>query len=833
MKDPSELASTRLREAGCVKDLTRRLAWGFLIAATLMEILVAVALMDYWLVLAPGLRLGGFVLLVALLGIGVGGWLKLRRRPATMKQAALDVEAARPDLGCVVSTAAEYLSGERRVEHEYEPELVAALEAQAARDLEKARVPYERRVIRPAGFFAFALVSLLVFAAAVPVAWTAFKRTVTPWSKETYTHLEVRPGSMEIPVGHDLEITNIFTGRTPRDPTLHWRPLEQRAWKDVPLTRTPEGLYLHPFAKLQESIQYRVTGNDAASEIYEITTYVPPEVRELQIRVAYPDYTRVKPFEQTAPDLKVLRASELAFRVTASTALATARLRFSNGPPVVLTPGPENLWTGSFKAATNDHYWIELADAKGHRGGNEQPYQLRVLPDHPPKVAILEPGQDLRADATDIIPLKLAASDDFGVAEVKVVYHKLGGPAKTLPCTLTNGEAAEVLGAAQLKLADLNLGEYELVAYHAEALDNNTLDGPGRAASPVYFIEITHEESGQGKAAKGNGKKVNLLVIQKQIVADTTALGPRSQAGNYSELSARQKEAADFANIYHDSLSEMGAPEEAVALMEQATKEMKEASRSLAEKNRESALPAEEKALADLYQVLKLMPQLGSMPTQPPPEQDQAARNEMVRVALEAIKQKQKDQPQNEELAEALRSIQEMSRAQAGLNQATEQPSAADPKENADAQSPGNAGKPSDNQEGQQNMTGGKAGQAERDAQAKAGAKKGQKPGDQANSGDKAGEKDQDGQANGGKKDGQEPGDQDQAGDQAGKGDQDAQAKAGGRKGSRPANSPARRETNRGREKRARRDRKRRTERGKGRGRGIRRWRSWPSRKGS
>src|SRR6266576_188735 len=101
----NEFANRRLRAAGRAKDIAKRLAWGFLIGATILEIVLCVALVDYWLMLSPRLRMGGFMLLLLFLTVGVGGWVKLRRRPTSMKEAALDTEAQRPELGCVISTA--------------------------------------------------------------------------------------------------------------------------------------------------------------------------------------------------------------------------------------------------------------------------------------------------------------------------------------------------------------------------------------------------------------------------------------------------------------------------------------------------------------------------------------------------------------------------------------------------------------------------------------------------------------------------------------------------------------------------------------------------------
>jgi hypothetical protein len=702
MNDSSEFARQRLQAASRAKDIAKRLAWVFLIGATILEMVLGVALVDYWLMLSPRLRMGGFMLLLLFLAVGVGGWIKLRRRPTSMKEAALDTEAQRPDLGCVISTAAEYTSGERIVAHEYEPELVAALEEQAAKNLRKVQLSYFDRLVRPAGFLAFTLVTLLVFTVAAPVALTALKRTVAPWSKETYTKVEVRPGNADVPVGSDLAVTNLFSGRVPKNPALRWQEFEQPTWQSVALTKSEDGYYRHPFRNLQSSIHYQVTGNDAASEVYEVTTYVPPEVRELHVGVAYPEYTRVQPFEQQSPELTVLRASDLSLRITPSTTLSKAHLRFSAQPGIDLTQGADGQWTGHFKATADTDYWIELADAKGHRGGNEKPFHLKVLPDQPPKVEIVNPGQDIRADATNTIPLKIAASDDFGLGEIKIVYHRLGGPEQVVNCSYTNAGEGEVSGGVDLALAGLGLKEYEVVAYHAEAKDNNTLDGPGKGASPVYFIEITNEEAGKGKP-KPDEEKANLLAIQKQIIADTTALATNADAEQFGQLASRQKQATDFAGIYHDTLSSNGAPAEALKLMQDALDQMKAASGSLAGRKRDPALPPEEKALADLYQVMKVLPHLGNLPVEPPAaEEQEPPKDPSVKVALKAIKKKkQQEEPSIAELARALEEAKQLSRSQAAVLQDTERPGQSPDTENKDSEAAKGDGKSDAGKEGQ------------------------------------------------------------------------------------------------------------------------------------
>jgi hypothetical protein len=209
--------------------------------------------------------------------------------------------------------------------------------------------------------------------------------------------------------------------------------------------------------------------------------------------------------------------------------------------------------------------------------------------------------------------VKISVSDDFGVDQIKLVYNKLGGEQHRVEAQAVSENKGEVVATAELDLSSMELKEYELVAYHAEATDNNTLDGPGTGKSPVYFIEITDEESGES-LAQGQGQKVNLLVIQKQIVADTTALPKDGATDKFKEMSVRQRDAADFGRMYLDAIS-TGDAEAAV------TKCMPRSPRwnlrVLTDNNSARTQFHTRKALAHLYQVVKPMPELENMLTQP------------------------------------------------------------------------------------------------------------------------------------------------------------------------------------------------------------------------
>jgi hypothetical protein len=682
----SNLARTRLNDACGIRDRALRLRWVLAGCEVILLAAVALALLDYWWMLPTLVRAVGALGLAAAVALGIVRLIQFYRKPTGLKEGALDIESQRPELGCEISTAAEYLSGERKIVHEYEPELVAALEARAAQKLGTNPIDYRPKLRFHGAGLGLGLLGLLVLVIAIPAMLTAFHRTTLPFSNAHYTQVQVQPENIELPVGSDLDVTNVFSGRLPKNARFHWQQAGSPQWQELTLSEAAPGTYTASLKNIRCDASYNVSGGDAVSDTYKITTYVPPTVKDLTVTLNFPDYTGLKPATQKSPDITAVRATTVQIELEPSVELSAAQLRFSSSPnsqgqsPISpMTPITPIKWTATLQITKDTDYWIELTDIKGHRGVNEKPFHIRALPDNPPKVEIAEPGKDVRASNTNKVLVKISATDDFGVKDIKLVFNKLGGTQQQIPAERQSEQNGEITATAELDLAALDLKEYELVAYHAEATDNNSLDGPGVGKSPVYFVEITNEE-GRPCLSQGQSQKVNLLVIQKQIIADSTALAPQAKREDFSALAARQQDATEFGQIYLDALESGGAPEPAANEMRAALNDMKSATSHLQAKNRSEALPAEEGALAHLYQVLKLLPELGNLPTAPSMGNQQSSASPKLQVVLEAIKQRKKEEANNKEIQEALNQARDLARAQSALNSAMRHPGNGDSK---------------------------------------------------------------------------------------------------------------------------------------------------------
>ena len=673
MNTPADQARRQLAQTAGRKDAARRTGAVAAMVAGLLLGSLAVMLVDYKLLLPTGVRVLAWLGLLVGLALGLRQWLRLRRQATPLKEAALDLESTRPELGCEVSTAAEYLSGVRTPTGAYESELASALSQRAAQVAHTDEVPYLRRLGLPGLLFGGCVLAALVgFLILAPQSGTALLRTLAPWSEARFTHLVVEPAGGEFPVGHSLTLTHRLSGRIPQSVEYQWRSEGDADWLRLSVPVLSNAVAFQTLT-VTTSGTFRIRAGDTLSPIYSLVAYVPPEVARLSVRLISPAYSGLPELRQSSPPITALRGSRALFELAGNVALGQAELRLTNGTVIALKAAGSNLWHGELSVSSDSEYSIFIADTRGRPSlANATRHPIRALPDLPPKVDITEPGEDIRADPDEIIPLKVSASDDFGLDSITLVYHVLGGPEQRLEVRDRNLKDGQTLGAVVLRLGSLGLKPYDVVSYYAEARDNNTLDGPGIGRSPTYFIELTDRSGPAPSKRKGQPQqRLNLIAIQKGLLAETTATPTNAPAKTFQDLSQRQREAREFTARYQQKLESMNAPKAAQFALDEALEGMDDATRALEQQAPQGALPAEEKALAALYRAIKAMPQLKNLPTEPelsekPPEES-PPEPQPPQIVLEAIDKKPQKPANAAELEKALAEALALAKAQSEL----------------------------------------------------------------------------------------------------------------------------------------------------------------------
>src|SRR5207249_4329421 len=122
----SQYTVDRLETIRRARNQAARTAWIVKIVTVLLLAVLVFALADYRMLLSQTARITGTIVLAGIVLFGlVRLWQFLRKRGDT-KEVALELEAQRNELGCVVSTAAEYLAAKRKGDSDCEAKLVEA-----------------------------------------------------------------------------------------------------------------------------------------------------------------------------------------------------------------------------------------------------------------------------------------------------------------------------------------------------------------------------------------------------------------------------------------------------------------------------------------------------------------------------------------------------------------------------------------------------------------------------------------------------------------------------------------------------------------------------------
>src|SRR3954451_17929383 len=119
MSNPSDYNGSRLEAARRTRDQITRCACGVTAGSVAVLALVIAAMADQRFLFGKPVRFAFFVVLCAVVLAGVTRLVLLLARRSTLKDVALELETHDAEKSCVISTAAEYISGEKKPGTDY------------------------------------------------------------------------------------------------------------------------------------------------------------------------------------------------------------------------------------------------------------------------------------------------------------------------------------------------------------------------------------------------------------------------------------------------------------------------------------------------------------------------------------------------------------------------------------------------------------------------------------------------------------------------------------------------------------------------------------------
>ena len=666
----------------------RSLFWaGFAIVLTgVIALLVGEAVVDWLMPLPSAVR-------IALLVIGAGVIVYLLykylvqplRASLTLRDIALNVERNHPDLEDRLVSAIEF--GNRESADPIEAHMLQRLLEDTVERVKevnfKATIDHSR-TRKHVGIAALVIVGCFVLSLLFPTEiHTSLLRVLVPWEKTDpilTTKLAVEPGNARILRGKSLPIYVTVTGKSAEKVVLTYGDIgaQQSSTSEVKKDQQQINMLQNPNDKrgfayeifnIDADMEYAVVANETTSERYTVEVFEMPKVTEISVAYTYPDYTGLKPVVQTGTgDIHAVVGTQAEIRLTTNKAIQTAT--FSHKTDVMgdlqvsteelrVTPEPVstemaisggNTLTTTVGVVENGSYAIQLLCIDGFNNEIPIEYTIKAIPDAVPEVVIKEPGRDVKATKLDEVEIIAEATDDYGVAELKLMY-RVGSDALqevviefskeavgSHPSAVNRKREIGVTNPADHRIADgtytFYLEEFDvepgdIISYYAHATDNNTRTGPGEASSDIYFIEIRpfnenfHEGESEGEPGQAEPNPLSEVISsQKEIIRETSKhirakplTIPQKYQSAVRKTGEKQTELKDKTQRVVDEFSaamqmNSGVSPEILMNLEDAIDRMAEASDSLNAVRPNEAIPPEQEALELLIKVSLEIPKV-------------------------------------------------------------------------------------------------------------------------------------------------------------------------------------------------------------------------------
>lgn len=582
---------------------------------------------------APGAILGFRVVTYAVL-VTLGWFVFVRPlgRRVTDQQVALYLEEHEPGLDALLVSAVD--AGARPSVRPDESAALVRRVVEAAvekcREIEDGR-RIERESVRRAGGM---LGAVAAAAALVYLAGPAYLRQgalallLPARSAEAASpyRIEVAPGHVTVARGSDVAVTARLVGFGADAAELLTRAGADAPFERVPLVAGAEGgTFEGTLFNLRQSLDYFVWAEGVRSPAFHIEVADLPHVERLELEYVFPPHTGLPPQHvDEGGDIAVLQGTTVKVRVHSTMSTPAGRIALDDRETSALAPEADGTLVGRFTVTREGFYRIELQSPAGVMVAASPQYTIDVLADQPPLVSFVRPGRDLRPTPVEEVFVEAKADDDFGVAQLDLVYSVNGGPEQARRLVAAGARPLKSVSAGHtFFLEELHVKPGDVVSYYARATDNDAVTGPKRAASDIYFLQIRpfrkdyraaeSQAAMQGGGAQGGMNQVGALSEQQRRIV----------TGTFNVVRDRDKKTADQAreDVVFLALAQGQLRERVETLVTQiqtrvlqADPEMKQVADSLAEaatamraaeaklqaRNPKDALPPEQQALAGL-----------------------------------------------------------------------------------------------------------------------------------------------------------------------------------------------------------------------------------------
>lgn len=523
-------------------------AAALLLTAVLVFIANQYAFSDASIISARTALIAGLVAVA--LFLLVRPWLRLKQRGV-----AGEVEKSVPAFHGRVET---YVDANRRAEQGGARSPLLDLLAADALRVAEASPPNEvvtgGRIAAFAGLGVVSLAVLVWLGTAGPGYWGyGTERLWAGWLKTEATPLYdmiVEPGDTTVRSGSSLRVTAEMIGLDADSLEISAQYESGVDWERAPMPPRLEGSgFEFTFVGVTEPFTYYVSGAGIESERYEVNVVEMPDVDNVKLTYAFPEWTGLEPIEEDpGGDVRAVAGTKVQVEVTTDRPLTGGVLIVvtDDGEERVRLSSDDLLARGEIEVTADGSYYV-AAMYDGQPVRLTEDFFITAVPDEPPTVKIQSPGRDWKATNIEEVDVRLEGVDDFGLRGMELHYSVNGSEFEKVAIGgggqkanrehtfyLEDFRSVDPFAVEEIPPAKTPLKPGDLVSYYVIARDHSK-----SARTDMYFIEIqpfdrrfSQSQQAGGGMQGGQQQQNEISKRQKEIIAATWNLIQERQSGD-------------------------------------------------------------------------------------------------------------------------------------------------------------------------------------------------------------------------------------------------------------------------------------------------------------
>jgi hypothetical protein len=395
-----------------------------------------------------------------------------------------------------------------------------------------------------------------------------------PYSK---LRIEVTPGRTEVLYGAQVEVrAKVGPGGADK----LW--LVAKSGTNVMRTimfLAPDKTFFQSLANLREPAEYFVTDGRARSHRFLIGIRYTPQITLVEVRTTLPEYTgkpqhtsKLSEEPQALPE-----DTKVSFRVASNRPLKSGQLTLTpvlggKLAQIALKPeGQNNIVSGAFTLTEPIVFSVSVRDVNDLESADPRQGRFNILPDERPRVFVLEPGRDAVATPSIRVPVRVEATDDYGITRVvwlRGLNRSIERPFNMKLVLKSGPQSVEASGSFDFDKLGVRPGD--VIEYYFEAADNYP-KGPNLALSRLYNIQIISQEQYEAILRQAAARKAlfepyfALDAWLRRLAERARSLQKQAESSSEVDRQAAAKEAAALVGDLAKYESELGK------LLQQAT----------------------------------------------------------------------------------------------------------------------------------------------------------------------------------------------------------------------------------------------------------------------